>query len=231
MQTTNEFTVPLGPERAWVVLTDLERVAPCLPGARITAVDGDDYEGRAKIKIGPITAEYKGVARFESRDDTAHRAVIRATGKDLRGQGTVGATITAHLDGAEDTSTVTVVTDLDITGKVAQFGRGVIADTSAALFRTFADRLATEMVDGTATTPTSGPGLPETTDPVDCHVSAPPADDALDVLKLARSVRAGDSTDRSMILSIPLVTSALAALTAFFAAVCAVQTARVLKRS
>ena len=94
MELTNEFTVPLAPDRAWEVLTDLERIAPCLPGARLTEVDGDDHRGEVKVKVGPITATYKGVARFLERDATARRAVLQAEGRDAR-QGNAAATITA----------------------------------------------------------------------------------------------------------------------------------------
>ena len=145
MQLHNEFEVALPPELTWTLLTDLEKVAPCLPGASITGVEGDDYLGRAKIKVGPITAEYKGTAQFEELDPSSHRAVLLARGKDARGQGDATATVTATLTPTGSGTRVTVDTDLALTGKVAQFGRGVLADVSGALMSLFAARLQ-EMV-------------------------------------------------------------------------------------
>ena len=141
MQLLNEFDVPLPPAQAWTLLTDLEKVAPCLPGASITSVEGDDYHGRAKIKVGPITAEYKGIAQFKELDENSHRAVLLARGKDARGQGEASATVTASLSAEGSGTRVRVETDLALTGKVAQFGRGVLADVSGALMGLFADRL------------------------------------------------------------------------------------------
>lgn len=141
MQLLNEFEVALPPERTWTLLTDLEKVAPCLPGASITSVDGDDYHGRAKIKVGPITAEYKGTAQFTELRADSHTAVLLARGKDSRGQGEASATVTASLAASGSGTTVTVETDLALTGKVAQFGRGVLAEVSGALMGLFAERL------------------------------------------------------------------------------------------
>lgn len=97
MQLLNEFEVALPPEKTWILLTDLEKVAPCLPGASITSVEGDDFHGRAKVKVGPITAEYKGVAQFKELDEKAHTAVLHARGKDARGQGDATANVRATL--------------------------------------------------------------------------------------------------------------------------------------
>lgn len=145
MQLLNEFEVALPPEKTWTLLTDLEKVAPCLPGASITSVDGDDYHGRAKIKVGPITAEYKGVAQFTELDENALTAVLLARGKDARGQGDATANVRATLHPKGGGTRVVVETELAITGKVAQFGRGVLADVSGALMTMFAHRLQ-EMV-------------------------------------------------------------------------------------
>ncbi len=145
MQLLNEFEVALPPEKTWTLLTDLEKVAPCLPGASITSVDGDDYHGRAKIKVGPITAEYKGVAQFKELDERAHTAVLLARGKDARGQGDATANVRATLHPKGGGTRVVVETELALTGKVAQFGRGVLADVSGALMTMFAQRLQ-EMV-------------------------------------------------------------------------------------
>ena len=145
MELTNEFSVPVPVEQAWAVLTDIERIAPCMPGTTLEEVDGDEYKGNVKVKVGPMTAQYRGAARFLERDDAAHRAVLRAEGREARGQGNAAATITATVTADGDGSVVKVVTDLTITGKVAQFGRGVLADVSARLMKEFADRLAQDL--------------------------------------------------------------------------------------
>lgn len=156
MQLLNEFEVALPPEKTWTLLTDLEKVAPCLPGASITSVEGDDFHGRAKIKVGPITAEYKGVAKFTELDEKAHTAVLHARGKDARGQGDATAHVRATLHPKGRGTRVVVETELALTGKVAQFGRGVLADVSGALMTMFAHRLQ-EMVaaEGALDTPPS----------------------------------------------------------------------------
>jgi carbon monoxide dehydrogenase subunit G len=146
MELTNEFRVPLPVADAWAVLTDVERIAPCMPGAQLQEIEGDEYRGVVKIKVGPITAQYKGKATFVERDETAHRAVLRAEGRDTRGQGNANATITATLVGDATGTTVTVVTDLTVTGRVAQFGRGVMADVSAKLLGQFVDCLESNVL-------------------------------------------------------------------------------------
>lgn len=137
MELRNEFTVPLNIDKAWAVLTDIEGIAPCMPGAQLEDIDGDEYHGVVKVKVGPITAQYRGKASFLERDDVGYWAVIRAEGRDTRGQGNASATITATLVEEGDGTTVTVVTDLAITGRAAQFGRGVMADVSAKLLGQF----------------------------------------------------------------------------------------------
>jgi carbon monoxide dehydrogenase subunit G len=120
------------------VLTDIELIAPCLPGAQLTEVDGDTYSGQVKVKVGPITAQYKGSAVFSEKDDTNHRVVLDAKGRDTRGQGNASAEVIAQLtaDGAAATN-VAITTDLKLSGKVAQFGRGVLADVSEKLLGEF----------------------------------------------------------------------------------------------
>ncbi|MGI8329698.1 SRPBCC family protein [Actinomadura scrupuli] len=141
MRIDHEFTVAVPIDRAWEVLTDLEGIAPCMPGAQLTGVDGDVYAGKVKIKVGPIVSQYAGTARFVEKDDAHHHAVIDARGRDSRGAGTATATITARLraDGAR--TVVTVGTDLKITGKVAQFGSGMIKEVSGKLLGRFVDCL------------------------------------------------------------------------------------------
>ncbi|MGH3579652.1 MAG: SRPBCC family protein, partial [Mycobacterium sp.] len=137
MELTNDFRVGVPLETAWVVLTDVERIAPCLPGAELREIEGEEHRGVVKVKVGPITAEYRGKATFVEKDEPAHRAVLRAEGRETRGQGNANATITARLQADGDGTKVSVVTDLAITGKVAQFGRGVLADVSAKLLAQF----------------------------------------------------------------------------------------------
>ena len=146
MDLQHTFTVPIGIDAAWVAFTDLEGIAPCFPGAVITSVDGDDFTGTAKVKLGPIALMYSGKGEWVSRDDAAYRAVIEASGKDKRGNGTASATITAHLE-SEGASLTTVVvdTDLRITGRPAQFGRGVIQDVGSKILDQFATCLSTRM--------------------------------------------------------------------------------------
>ncbi len=130
-------------DAVWAVLTDVERIAPCLPGAQLTGSEGDVHEGLVKVKVGPITSQYKGKASITESDDDAHRLLMSASGRDTRGAGNASAEITVSLEAVSDTSTmVNVHTDLTITGKVAQFGRGVLADVSRKLMGQFADNLA-----------------------------------------------------------------------------------------
>jgi len=148
MELSNEFEVPVPIEQAWAILTDLERIAPCLPGAQLQEVEGDVYRGIVKIKVGPITAQYKGQAVMVKKDDDTHIALLEATGRDTRGAGNASAAIKAELTSRGDVTHVSVMTDLMVTGKVAQFGRGVLADVSAKLLGQFVDNLeATVLAD------------------------------------------------------------------------------------
>ncbi|MGY6501027.1 MAG: SRPBCC family protein [Acidimicrobiales bacterium] len=146
MELTNEFEVKVPVEQAWTVLTDVERIAPCLPGAQLQEIEGDEYRGVVKVKVGPITAQYKGKATFIEKDDTAHKAVLKADGRDTRGAGNANAVITAQLESVEGGTKVSVHTDLTVTGKVAQFGRGVLADVSAKLLDQFVENLETTVL-------------------------------------------------------------------------------------
>ena len=148
MELKNEFRVAVPVEEAWAVLTDVERIAPCMPGAELQEVEGDQYRGVVKVKVGPITAQYKGTASFMEKDDTAHRAVLKAEGRDTRGQGNASARVTATLTPDGEGTSVTVDTDLTITGKVAQFGRGVLADVSSKLIDQFVACLEADLMSG-----------------------------------------------------------------------------------
>jgi carbon monoxide dehydrogenase subunit G len=137
MNIQDEFRVGVPVEEAWSVLLDVERIAPCMPGAQLQEVEGDEYRGIVKVKVGPITAQYKGAARIVEADESARRIVIKAEGRDTRGQGNASATVTAALAPDGDGTRVSIDTDLNVTGKVAQFGRGVMADVSSKLLGQF----------------------------------------------------------------------------------------------
>ncbi len=145
MELTNEFRVGVSVPETWKVLTDVERIAPMLPGAQLQEIEGDEYRGVVKVKVGPITAQYKGKAAFEERDESAGRVVLKATGRDSRGQGNASALITATMTPDGDGTKVSVVTDLTVSGKVAQFGRGVLAEVSAKLLGQFVDALEADL--------------------------------------------------------------------------------------
>lgn len=158
-QLTNEFTVNRPIDEAWPLITDLELIAPCLPGAELQEVEGDTYRGVVKVKLGAISSQFKGEAHFVERDDENHRAMIKGAGRDTGGRGNASAEITAQAESLSPTSTrVAVTTDLHITGKVAQFGRGIMGDVSSKLMAQFADNL-NQMIDEQGlgdTSPSSG---------------------------------------------------------------------------
>jgi hypothetical protein len=156
MELKNQFRVSVPIDVAWAVLTDLERIAPCMPGAELQQVEGDEYRGIVKVKVGPITAQYKGSARFVEVNDDDHRAVLKAEGRDTRGQGNASAKVTAVATPDDDGTVVSIVTELAITGKVAQFGRSIMGDISARMLGEFADRLEADVL-----SQGSGPQQPE----------------------------------------------------------------------
>lgn len=145
MDLEHEFTVPVPVEQAWPVLLDVDRVAPCMPGATLDTVEGDEFTGRLKVKVGPITVTYRGKARFTGKDEQAHKVTIEGSGKEARGSGTASATVRAQLHGEGDTTRVTVHTTLNVTGRPAQFGRNVMAEVGSKLVGQFADCLAREL--------------------------------------------------------------------------------------
>src|SRR5215472_4241966 len=142
MELEHSFSVPVPEERAWEVLLDVERVAPCMPGATLDSVDGDEIKGKIKVKVGPIQMTYAGTAKFTERDPAAHVITLEASGKETRGAGTASATIRSTLEGAGDQTHVIVQTSLNVTGKPAQFGRGVLTEVGGRLIGIFADNLA-----------------------------------------------------------------------------------------
>ena len=148
MKINNEFTVGVPIQQAWNTMLNLERIAPCLPGASIQGSEGDEYEGTMKVKIGPITANYKGTVRVDEADEENRRAVIKATGRDARGQGTASATIVSTLQEEGDDTKVSVETDMKLTGRAAQFGRGIAQDVATKMLEQFADCLEREISGG-----------------------------------------------------------------------------------
>jgi len=150
MEITNSFTVDAPIEKAWVLLTDIPFIAPCLPGAKLTdEVDGV-YSGGVKIKVGPVTAEYKGSAEFVEKNDQAYKAVISGKGRDTRGAGNAQALITAQMVPVGTATQIDIITDLKVSGKVAQFGRGVMQDVSTKLLGQFAECLEAKIAEGEA---------------------------------------------------------------------------------
>ncbi len=167
MQIDDEFTVSVPIQRAWEVLTDLAGIAPCLPGAQLTGVDGDVYSGKVKVKVGPVVSEYAGTARFVRKDDDAYHAVIDAKGKDSRGAGNASALIHAQLHAEGDRTRVTMSTDMAIAGKVAQFGSGMIKEVSEKLLGQFVQNLEARLLvpAGTVPAPVTGEPAEAATEP------------------------------------------------------------------
>lgn len=145
MELDHEFTVPVPVEQAWPVLLDVERVAPCMPGATLDSIEGDDFTGRLKVKVGPVTVTYRGTAGFTQKDEQAHRVTIEGSGKEARGSGTASATVEAQLHDEGQSTRVTVNTNLQVTGRPAQFGRNVMSEVGTKLIGKFADCLASEL--------------------------------------------------------------------------------------
>lgn len=155
IQLENSFILSMPPEQAWALLNDIERIAPCVPGARLTEIAGDDYSGTVKVKLGPITAEYKGTATITSRDAAAKKLTLTGKGRDIRGQGMAGADLVMEISPEGGDSRVTVATELQISGKVAQLGKAVMQDVSARLIDQFVENLK-------ALTPAAAPVVAQT---------------------------------------------------------------------
>ncbi len=176
MQLENSFTVPAPPDVAWDVLLDIERVAPCMPGATLTSHDGDDFAGTVKVKVGPIQVTYRGTATFAERDDAAHRIVIDAKGRETRGSGTANAKISCKLVPDGEGTRVDVATDLSVTGKPAQFGRGVMGEVAGKVIAQFAAALAEEIGSGAPSgeAPPAAEGAEPVSEPAEVTAAAVP---------------------------------------------------------
>jgi uncharacterized protein len=142
IEMDNTFTVPVPPEQAWDVLLDVERIAPCMPGASVTAVEGDQIEGQVKVKLGPLSLTYKGTAKFTEKDEASRTIAIEASGKETRGAGTASANVQASLKPDEAGTLVSIHTSLNVTGRPAQFGRSLLPEVSGKLIGEFASNLA-----------------------------------------------------------------------------------------
>jgi len=162
MELEHSFIIPVPPEQAWPVLLDVERIAPCMPGATIDAVDGDVIKGRIKVKVGPVAMTYAGTAHFTERDEQARSITLEASGKETRGAGTASATVRSSLEDEGGQTKVVVHTSMNVTGRPAQFGRGVMAEVSGRIIERFATNLAALLASAPAATVAasngSGPG-------------------------------------------------------------------------
>ncbi|MEU2054932.1 SRPBCC family protein [Streptomyces bungoensis] len=165
MELRHEFTVPVPVEDAWHALLDIERVAPCLPGTVVEAYDGRTVKGSVKVKVGPVTVNYRGTAVFDEQDAAAHRLVLVASGRETRGQGTARATVTGTLSEHEGGTAVSVLTDLAVTGRPAQFGRGVLAEVGDRLVGQFAQCLAERLTERPAEAAAEEPVQPPRAEP------------------------------------------------------------------
>ncbi|WP_430782704.1 SRPBCC family protein [Actinoplanes sp. G11-F43] len=177
MKITNEFTVQIPIDQAWKVFTDLEGIAPCMPGAQLTGVEGEVYKGKVKIKVGPVISDFSGTAQFTAKDDAAYRAVIDAKGRDARAGGNASATVTAFLTAVDATTTkVNVDTDLKISGKLAQFGSGMIKEVSSKLIAQFLTNLEKKLAaDAAVPAPAATPAPTSTSTPGSTSTDAAPA--------------------------------------------------------
>jgi carbon monoxide dehydrogenase subunit G len=153
MELDHEFTVPVSADQAWSVLLDVERIAPCMPGATLDSIEGDEFAGRLKVKLGAMTITYKGSARIAARDEAAHKVTIEGQGKESRGSGTASATVEATLHPEGESTRVTVHTKLNVTGRPAQFGRNILSEVGGKLVGRFASALAEEISSPSATPP------------------------------------------------------------------------------
>jgi len=173
----NEFMVNRPIQQAWAVLTDVERIAPCLPGAQLEEIEGETYRGVVKVKLGPIATAFRGQAQFVERDDAGHRAVLKGSGRDTGGKGNADALITAQLEAVSaDTTKCVVTTELHISGKVAQFGRGIMGDVSEKLMTQFANNLNTmldQQGDSPAPAPAAAAPAPAPATPTAAEAPAP----------------------------------------------------------
>jgi uncharacterized protein len=204
MELEHSFTVPVPADQAWDVLLDVERVAPCMPGATLDSVEGDEIKGRIKVKLGPVSMTYAGTARITERDPDAGAVTLEASGKETRGAGTAAATIRSELHGQGGQTEVTVHTSLNVTGRPAQFGRGVMADVSAKLIGVFANNLADMLATGNGSAPE--PALPEPAVQATAHAApVPTATAPASTTPTAASAPSEDSLNLLQVAGLPVL--------------------------
>jgi uncharacterized protein len=184
MNLDNEFRVSVPIERAWEVLTNIPLITPCLPGAQLTGNEGDEYTGKITIKIGPVTSNYSGTAVFTARDEASHHVEIFANGRDSKGSGNASAKIVADMVEDGDGTKVSIATDLKVSGKVAQFGKGMIAEVSGKLIGQFVDCIEQQLLGDAVIDDVASAGAQSATaaNPIR---TAPREPEALDLLELA----------------------------------------------
>jgi len=188
IELDNSFTVPVPPEQAWHVLLDVERIAPCMPGASITSVEGDEVAGQVKVKLGPLSLSYKGTAKFTEKDEASHSIAIEASGKETRGAGTASATVHAGLKPAdtEGQTLVSIHTSLNVTGRPAQFGRSLLPEVSGKLISQFAANLEA-LIEADAAGETASAATAEGAEQsgsAETTVALPQQEDSLNLIKL-----------------------------------------------
>ncbi len=213
MKLEHKFSVPADLETVWAAVLDPERVAPCMPGAALTEVDGDSFKGTVKVKVGPISLQYKGSGEFLEKDEATRKVVIKAAGKDTRGNGTASATVTVTLTAEGESTAGHVDTDLSITGKPAQFGRGLISEVGGKILDSFAACLASKL--GSA--PEAAPPAPPAKKPARAKAAkAAPDSPKLSVVEAERAeaVETGANAGRAAAAQAPPVARAKPKLTA-----------------
>jgi len=188
IELDNSFTVPVPPEQAWHVLLDVERIAPCMPGASVTSVEGDEVAGQVKVKLGPLSLSYKGTAKFTEKDQASHSITIEASGKETRGAGTASATVHAGLKPAdtEGQTLVSIHTSLNVTGRPAQFGRSLLPEVSGKLISQFAANLEA-LIEADAAGETASAATAEggaQSGSAETAVALPQQEDSLNLIKL-----------------------------------------------
>jgi carbon monoxide dehydrogenase subunit G len=228
MELEHSFTVPVPADQAWDVLLDVERVAPCMPGATLDSVDGDEIKGRIKVKLGPISMTYAGTAQFTERDRDAGVVTLKAAGKETRGSGTAAATVRSELHSLGDQTEVTVHTSLNVTGRPAQFGRGVMADVSSKLIGIFASNLA-DMLAGGNDSAAPQAAAPEPAAQVQASAATSPAAEAdgaasapASTAPTAAPAASEDSLDLLSVAGLPVLKRIAAPAGALLAALAAV---------
>lgn len=183
MKIANEFTVSVPIDKAWAVLTDMEQVIPLMPGAQLVGQEGEDYLGKVKIKVGPVTSEFNGKAHFVERDEAQHRALIDGRGKEARGTGNAAATVTLQLHESGDHTRVTVDTDLKVVGKLAQFGSSMLQQVSEKLLGQFVDALEAKLAEGKAPAAAETAAAPSAAAPAP-RLAPAPEPEPIDLLEL-----------------------------------------------